>query len=219
MYYFVQVSVITFLLRGEKIMSNMFSNRTEKQIPQTLNDCVKADATVTNLHIWAERLESLGRYLFGALIVIGVISTIFDGIKTADIDEELVVGAMITSAISWALYAFIEYCAYHVLGLLVSALATITHHTVISANVALLEASQHYEFVQKVSAPLTNTSAAPQHGYAAKSSLEQENDAILLANGGWKCVCGRVNASYISSCACHRSRVEISSYAHQNQEE
>lgn len=197
-------------------MANMFSNKKEKQIPKTLNDCVIPDATVANLHSWAERLESWGRFLFRALIVIGVISTIFDAIEAADVDEELIAGAIITSAISWALYAFIEYCAYHVLALLVSALAIITQNTAISANVALLEASQHYEFTETESAPPTNSSADSQHEKTAKQNIEQENDAILLANGGWKCVCGRVNASYVSSCACHRSKAENSVRAHQN---
>jgi hypothetical protein len=211
-------SATHFLLKGEIVMANMFSNKTEKQIPKTLNDCVESDATVANLHSWAEWLESWGKFLFRALIVIGIISTIFDAIEAADVSEELIVGAIITSAISWALYAFIEYCAYHVLALLVSALAIITQNTTISANVALLEASQHHRFVETASAPLTNSSAGSQHGNTAKYNTEQEKDAILLANGGWKCVCGRVNASYVSSCACHRSKAEISVRAHQNQE-
>ena len=28
----------------------------------------------------------------------------------------------------------------------------------------------------------------------------------ILASGGWRCACGRVNASYVSSCACGRSK-------------
>ena len=28
----------------------------------------------------------------------------------------------------------------------------------------------------------------------------------LLASGGWQCACGKVNASYVSSCACGRSK-------------
>ena len=148
-------------------MANMFSNKTEKKIPKTLNDCVKPDATVANLHTWAERLESWGKFLFKALIVIGIISTIFDAVEVSDVDEELILGAIITSATSWALYAFIEYCAYHVLALLVSALASITQNSIISANVALLEASQHHEYIetpttQNVNMPKSAPKPAPR---------------------------------------------------------
>lgn len=178
-------------------MANMFSNKTDKRIPKTLNDCIVPDATVANLHFWAERLENWGNFLFRALIVIGIISTIMEAVAAGDIDEALIFPTILTSAASWALYAFIEYCAYHVLALLISALASITQNTIISANVALLEASQHHK------------STEPE-----KDTLP-EKDALLLANGGWKCSCGRVNASYVSTCACQRSRNEIAARLHQ----
>ena len=31
----------------------------------------------------------------------------------------------------------------------------------------------------------------------------------LLASGGWECSCGRVNADYVSTCACGKSKHEI----------
>ena len=31
----------------------------------------------------------------------------------------------------------------------------------------------------------------------------------LLASGGWKCSCGRVNADYVSSCACGKSKHDV----------
>ncbi len=34
---------------------------------------------------------------------------------------------------------------------------------------------------------------------------EAHNDHLLRA-GGWKCACGRVNAAYVSSCACGRNK-------------
>lgn len=171
------------------IMTNMFSNKTEKQIPKTLNDCVKADATVANLHTWAERLERWGKFLFWILIVIGVISTIFDTIDARDrgIDEELFVGVILTSAMSWALYAFIEYCAYHVLALLVSALASITQNTIISANVALLEASQHHKFTETTPVPTANASVKkntePQKKCWACDTVQSAKNRICVKCG------------------------------------
>ena len=47
-----------------------------------------------------------------------------------------------------ALYAFLEYCAYHILALLIGALASIVQNTKISANVALYNTT--YNSIDKV---------------------------------------------------------------------
>lgn len=125
-------------------MANMFSGKTTKQIPTSLNECRQEDATVNNLHKWAERLENWGRSLFVILIIIGIICTIIDTVIMLDNDEDMALATCISSVITWGLYAFIEYCAYHVLALLISALASITQNTIVSANVALYEASKRY---------------------------------------------------------------------------
>ena len=35
-----------------------------------------------------------------------------------------------------------------------------------------------------------------------------KNEKKLMDNGGWKCRCGKVNASYISSCSCGASKFD-----------
>ena len=124
-------------------MTNMFSGKSIKQIPKSLAECHQPDATATNLHFWAERLERWGQRLFIVLIIAGIISTVLDTMAMIDVNDDMVLSVFITSAITWALYAFIEYCTYHVLALLISALASITQSTIISANVALYEAAKN----------------------------------------------------------------------------
>ncbi len=126
-------------------MANMFSGKSDKQIPKTLNECIRTDSTVSNLHAWAERLERWGETLFVILIVVGVIATIIEAAALVDVNEDMIFPTIVTSIITWGLYAFIEYCAYHVIALLISALASITQHTMISANIALLESSKNNE--------------------------------------------------------------------------
>ena len=148
-------------------MANMFSGKTSKQIPATLNECTREDATVNNLHIWATRLETLGKILFWILIVVGVAFALVESIQTIEVVKgtyyqytetkttfnfEL----FLTSIAQTALYAFIEYCSFHVLALLISALATITQNTIISANVALYQAAKDSESNQEL-----NQTAAP----------------------------------------------------------
>ena len=40
------------------------------------------------------------------------------------------------------------------------------------------------------------------------AKTEKERQQEILDDGGWKCVCGRVNYHYVSSCACGRSKRE-----------
>ena len=37
---------------------------------------------------------------------------------------------------------------------------------------------------------------------------EELHKRNILASGGWKCSCGRVNADYVSTCACGKNRHE-----------
>ena len=137
-------------------MANMFSGRLNKQVPRTLAECTETDETVSNLHTWAERLETWGKIVFIILITVGVLDTIISAVAAHELLEssfsrnELIalgesapsVGeVVIKSLLTWAFYAFLEYCVYHVLALLISALATITQNTTVSANVALYKCS------------------------------------------------------------------------------
>ena len=36
-----------------------------------------------------------------------------------------------------------------------------------------------------------------------------ESDKNLLSDGGWKCDCGKVQAKYVSSCSCGRSKRDV----------
>ena len=144
-------------------MANMFSGKQEKHIPQTLSECTRSDATVNNLHTWAERLENLGAIFFVVLIIVGIISTVVDTIQVADVNEDMAFPTFLTSAITWGVYAFIEYCAFHVLALLISALGCITQNTMIAADVALYEAAKKAPKtapVQPDTKPRANFSAA-----------------------------------------------------------
>ena len=111
-------------------------------IPKSLEECYEEDSISKELWQWSEWLKSWGLKVLGLLIVIGIISTIGDAVQMADIDEDLVIYTVISSIISWGLYAFIEFCAYNVLALLIAALASIVQNSKIAANVALYSTSK-----------------------------------------------------------------------------
>ena len=184
-------------------MNNMFSGRTEKPIPKNLSECIKPDATTTNLHLWAERLENWGKVLFIILIIVGIISTIADTIEVADsISEDAAVGTCISTAINWGLYAFIEYCVYHVLALLISALASITQNTVVSANVALYEASQNH--------PETNPAQTASASKSVFSDRPTSFARTATPDGMWTCkncnTNNSLNYGQCKKCGQNRSR-------------
>jgi|GEM_PF-2991094 len=149
-------------------MANMFSGNQEKKIPKSFKDCYKTDGITQNLWLWCERLEKWGFILFWILIIIGVIDTIMAGINAHQLIEEIgaetveeireasaelgieiptVFEALVNNIFSWTLYSFLEYCAYHILALLVGSLATIVQHTKITANITLYNSAKTEGFV------------------------------------------------------------------------
>jgi hypothetical protein len=44
--------------------------------------------------------------------------------------------------------------------------------------------------------------------FAPAPMNEEAHNRKLIASGGWKCSCGRVNADYVSTCACGKNRHE-----------
>lgn len=144
-------------------MVNMFSGNQEKKIPKSFKDCYKTDDITKNLWLWCERLEKWGLILFWILIIIGVIDTIMAGINAHQLIEEIgvetaeeirevsaemgieiptVFEALVNNLFSWTLYSFLEYCAYHILALLIGSLATIVQHTKITANITLYNSAK-----------------------------------------------------------------------------
>ena len=124
----------------------MFTGHSQKKVPKTLNECIKPDGVSSNLWILAERLEKWGSILLSLIIVFGIINTIFTGVSTyheidynrnGDGAARETVFAVITSLFTCAILAFLEYCAYRAVALLIGSLASIVQNTNISANLAL----------------------------------------------------------------------------------
>lgn len=166
-------------------MSNMFSNNSKTTIPKSLSECTKPNATVDNLHSWSEKLEKWGKILFVVILILGVIVTVTEMIKTQELRQEYrhameeyvelpsEVEILFNKLLTWGFYALLEYCAYHVLALLISALAFITQSTNISANVALYVAANN---------PDTNKGST-QTQTAAKPTLSDKQSTNSTQTG------------------------------------
>lgn len=181
-------------------MANMFSNKERNDIPKTLSDCIKPDATVENLHAWAERLESWGAYFCIILLVIGIISTCMN-VYAVSSEEELILGTALSSLVTWGIYIIIAFCSFHVFALLISALATITQNTIISANVALYESAQNAPAFKPDESHTPVESKAPEKAVAKEApkavSKEEKQTAIAPI---------QVDATTIECPTCHTTQ-------------
>ena len=111
----------------------------ERKIPKTLGECLEIDPLSKNLWDWAENLEKFGAIILLLIIIAGIVFTGL-AVVEADYNGESLLWRGCSTLFTWVFYAIIEYCVYHALSLLMSALATIVQNTTISANVAAYKA-------------------------------------------------------------------------------
>ena len=123
-------------------MENEHFYETSRRMPKSLDECIAPYPTTENLYRWAGRLKNLGYVLCCILIVCGLfnIASVADSIRAAS--KDAVISALLPIIIQWAVSVFIVYCIYHVLAVLLEALATTVQCRVITTKVALLEANK-----------------------------------------------------------------------------
>ncbi len=214
-------------------MANMFSGHTNKEIPKNMDDCIKPDSVSTNLWVWCERLEKWGKILFWILLIGGLILSISSSIVEKEViireatywsDAETEVRTtfdfelFIPLLLDTALYAFLEYCAYHIIALLVGALASIVQNTKISANVALYNTTynsidevthntagenrvkSNVKNEQQMEEPMTGSVIKKEINLSDESRYICEQIDILDKNSSGLCVMCRKNKDILKQC-------------------
>ena len=131
---------------------------SKRNPPKSLKECLQPDALSQQLWEWAKNIETWGRIVFGIILICGSIVTIsiamdFDFalsfinpvqailnsiVEIYDEDEKtvLTISAVISSALVWGIGAFIEYCIYHVISLILCSLASIVQSNRITSDIA-----------------------------------------------------------------------------------
>lgn len=126
-------------------MQNIFSGNSQKEVPKTLNDCIKPDAVSSNLWIWADRIKKVGNILLRIILIFGTIITIRNGIcayqeyPLADEDTLTLITVLtvIINLFICCIIALIEYFLYHIIALLIETQASKVQNINISTNLAL----------------------------------------------------------------------------------
>lgn len=199
-------------------MANMFSGNTTKTAPKTFDECIRINAVSENLWTWSERLEHWGKILFFILIIVGIIATYTTAIETQQLLDEVynqvsplelakagieipsVFDIVVDNLLKWGLYAFLEYCSYHVLALLIGALASITQNTIISANVALYKASQNWTSPTSTQTAAGIVSSNPPVQSSNANAVQYVNHGSAPV-GMWTCQnCGTHNSLNYGQC-------------------
>ena len=126
-------------------MKTMFDNYQTKKIPSSIDDCLKTDNVASNLWIWCQRLEKLGKYFFAIILIFGTILAFANSYIMGEYGREFSTEQLMDNLIQVVVYAFIEYCTYHIIALLVGALATIVQNSKITADIALYNTAHSSE--------------------------------------------------------------------------
>ena len=175
-------------------MANMFSGNQEKRIPKNFNECYKADSITKNLWLWCERLEKLGSILFGLIIIFGIITAIeasftvtveevthsnyYDTWTETETTTSFEWEVLLVSIVETALYAFIEYCVYHVLALLIGSLASMVQHTKITANIILYNSAKTEGIATADNKTESEETEEPEEDSSSKCSRQMHKDYI-----------------------------------------
>ena len=118
------------------------------QVPQTFDDCIKnakSDWLAQELWHWAERLKKIGLVLFWILIACGIIVSIVSSLVLAESYRDEIsfnLTVFLTTIITYALYAFLEFCFYHILSLLLHAASNIVMNVSLTADLAMLNSQK-----------------------------------------------------------------------------
>ena len=127
------------------------SELSKRTAPASVSECLEQDKLSQALWQWAQNLENYGRIILLIIVICGCIITIADGMSTYEgleyYDDSRGMAtflAVAVTALQWAFFAFLEYCVYHALSLLMGALASIVQSNKITSDVALYHANLAY---------------------------------------------------------------------------
>lgn len=209
-------------------MANMFSGNQEKKIPRNFKECYETDSITRNLWLWCERLEKWGKILFWILIIGGFIMAIWGSFgekevivreasfyreAETEIRKTFDFNIFVSLLFDTALYAFLEYCAYHLIALLIGSLATIVQYTKITANIILYNSAKtedvtdDYEGKSEEEEKNTTTAPIAEEPKSDYSEILSKIDTDT-ATKPWECsncgVSNQHNSIYCQVCGNHK---------------
>lgn len=129
----------------------MFDDCANEPTPTSIEECTNQDKVTVNLWKWAGKLEILGKILMIIIIIGGILISFSNAMvntevvtdyyrKTTETETSFEFTLFLTNLMTYAVYAIMEYCIYHVIALLIGSLARIVQSTRTTARLAEFEA-------------------------------------------------------------------------------
>lgn len=188
-------------------MANMFYGSMDKQKPNDLESCYKSHDVERGLWSWSGTIEDWGKILFWIIVIAGIINSITTSIVSTEeirgtfytyteTKTEFSFEIFLTSLLSTGFYAFLEYCLYHIVALLIGSLASIVQNTRITADIAIYKAA-------KDETGANNSKQDKKDEWSSKAAKENPTEKA------WACgKCGYVNSSgiYCKDCGEYKEK-------------
>ncbi len=177
---------MTFYYKRRNIMSNMFTGKQHKKVPQSIADCIAPDSLSLNLWRWCQRVETFGFVMMAVVIFLGFIQSIQAASAVQELEtlygkdkQSFDVWVFLLALLETAVKAFVTYCAFHCVALLLGAISSIVQNTRISADLALLNSMSNPEL-----------SIDNEKNVAAKTWVCKNCKAVNSANSIFCTSCG-----------------------------
>lgn len=187
-------------------MANMFSRQIKKEIPRSVDDCIKPDLVSTNLWEWCEWIEKWGKILFWVLLIGGLVLSISGSIvekqvvvkeatRWSEAEKEIRTTfdfeRFIPLLLDTILYAFLEYCVYHVIALLIGALASVVQNTRISANVALYNTTYKpvFKATSDTNAEKNTKTVETNLNESSECDCDEDGSVVPIVHGNQEIIC------------------------------
>ena len=178
-------------------MANLFSTDFTDRIPQNLEECTDSSESVVALRAWSVLINRVATIVCVIMAVPSVIATIALTIEVGYESIAAAVAVCVALLLASVASIFVVYSMYKVLALLLDVFADISHHTMVTANVAVLDAANKYE--ENVATVV----------YEAEEEEVLYYDPTPCPEGMWKCkYCGtnnKVKYGQCKRCAEYRS--------------
>ncbi len=181
-----------------------FDDNQLRKTVYTAEECTAPSKTVQNLWKWAHNLDILG--IIGAILIlaVGLFSAIGSGKAAAEgiRYKDFVFSVFFHEFILTLLYAFLEYCAFHALALIISSLGSITYNTDVTAKTAI---SSH---ITPKDDKNPGTASGQSRPWSPKDRPQwMASGAAVKTPGSWTCpACGKQNHGSAGECSCGKMK-------------
>lgn len=192
------------------LFNTMFDSVVSEKPASSLEECSKKDSIANNLWSYTLNIEKWGKILFFLVLIFGLISSIAEswqaaqqiginywGTEETEIDWGIFFSGFFFSMLLYIWYAIIEYFVYHVVALLLGALAGIYQNTRQTAKIAEYQA--RIAGGSKVEEPKTEKKTAPE---AVTFTSVKKDPTASSDSKPWNCrYCKAVNPAGTYECS------------------